>query len=54
MYNMGNIINTAVWHIGMLLRVNPKSSHHKENFSSIFFNVGASIGDDGCSQNLLM
>ena len=31
-------------------RVNPKSSHHKENFFFYFFNF-MSIGNDGCSLN---
>ena len=30
MYNMPTLVNTAVWHILKLLRVDPKSSHHKE------------------------
>ena len=37
MYNMTNIINTAVCYI-CKLRVNPKSSHHKEKkFFSFYF-----------------
>ena len=37
MYNTINIINTAVYYIWKLLRVNPKGSHQKEKifFSSI-------------------
>ena len=30
MYNMMTIVKPAVWYIWKLLRINPKSSHHKE------------------------
>ena len=36
MYNMIHINNTAVCYIWKLLRVNPKSSHKKKNFFSIY------------------
>ena len=35
MYNLINAIDKAVCYIWKLLRVNPKSSHHKENIFSI-------------------
>ena len=36
MYNMINVINTAVYYVWKWLRVNPKTSQHKEkNFFSI-------------------
>ena len=37
-YNMINIINTTVCYIWKLLRVNPKSFHHKEKFIFLLFN----------------
>ena len=36
MYSMMTIVNTAVWYIGKL-RVNSKSSLHKEKIVSFFF-----------------
>ena len=40
MYNLIDIINTAVHYILKLLRVNPKSSHQKEeNIFLCFLNV---------------
>ena len=50
MYNMINIINTAVCYTWKL-RVNSKSSYHKESF--FFFFSFVSMWDDGCSLNLL-
>ena len=47
MYNMINIINTTVKYE----RVNPKSSHHKENM--FFSPLILYLWDDGDSLNLL-
>ena len=49
---MINIINTAVCHILKFLRINPKSSHHKEKHFFHFINF-VFIGVDKYSQNLL-
>ena len=37
-YNMTNIMNTATCYTLKLLRVNPKSSHHKAEIFFCFFN----------------
>ena len=47
MYNMVNIINTAVRYGEQIL-----SSHHKEKYFFYFFNF-VSVRDDGYSLNLL-
>ena len=53
MYNMINIINTAVCYIWKILREqNPKNSHHKKKKYFSFFSF-VFIWDDGCSLNLL-
>ena len=44
---MKTTVNTALCYIWKLLRVNPRSSHHKENFFFLFNFV--SLWDDGCS-----
>ena len=36
MYSMINVINTAACYMWKLLRVKPKSSHHKENIFYFF------------------
>ena len=36
MYNMVTVANIAVWH-GKVIRVNPKSSHHRKKFFSFYF-----------------
>lgn len=38
-YKMMTIVYTAIWHIGNVLRVIPKSSHHKDNFFPFLFIV---------------
>ena len=50
MHDTINTINIAVYYVKVVKRVNPKSSHHKNNF--YFFNF-VSIWDDGCLLNLL-
>lgn len=38
MYNIMTIVNTVVWYIGNLLRVNSTSAHQKEKiFLSLYF-----------------
>ena len=36
MYNVMTVTNTAIWYTGKLERVNPKSSHHKEEIVFLF------------------
>lgn len=44
------IVNTTVWYLKVVKRVNPTNSHHKEKTSSLFFSSFflLSIEDDGC------
>lgn len=36
MYNTINVINTDVWYMKVAKRVDPTSTHHKENIFSFF------------------
>lgn len=37
--NVVTMVTTAVWSMGRLVRVNPKSSHHKEKKTSFFLTL---------------
>lgn len=52
MYNIINMINSAVYYNWKLLRVNPNSSYQKGKIIFYFFN-SVTTWDGRCSLNLL-